>query len=252
MKPAVGHDLAGFKLLNYFGITVSGPLTLIFVSGPAREYSRTRREIKPRIEPNSTSNVNEQHCKLTTYPIGWDGPFEEQDQFVTSSRHPMVDFNAIGRTDNVIVLATGEKAQFMVLEMMLTEHSLVSAAVGFGNGHFHLGVIVKPSHAASPDGINEFKITIWPIVLEANDFMDANARIACKAIIVVPYAMTLPRSDKSSLLRRDMYAVLNGEIEQAYQHLELSSVSQKGQFILDRNGGIAQLFKNLTKNALLK
>lgn len=48
--------------------------------------------------------------------------------------------------------------------------------------------------------------------------MDAHARVASKdAIIVVTYTVTLPRSDKESLLRRELYAMLDGEIEQAYQ-----------------------------------
>ena len=101
-----------------------------------------------------------------------------------SPRNPMVDFNAIGRMDNVIVLATGEKVQPIILEIMLSEHSLVSAAVAFGHGHFQLGVIVQSSHAASSDGINEFKTSIWPTVIEANELMIAHARIASKAAVI--------------------------------------------------------------------
>ena len=67
---------------------------------------------------------------------------------------------------------------------MLSEHSLVSAAVAFGHGHFQLGVIVQSSHAASSDGINEFKTSIWPTVLEANELMIAHARIASKAAVI--------------------------------------------------------------------
>ena len=95
MKPAVGHDLAsaGVKLLNHFGTTESAPLAPIF-PGPDFEwqYFRLRREIKLRIEPNSISNDGDQHCKLTIYPLGWDKPFEIQDQFVTSPHNPMVNF----------------------------------------------------------------------------------------------------------------------------------------------------------------
>ena len=257
MKPAVGHVLAsaGVKLLNHFGTTESGPLAPIFIPGADYEwqYFRLRQDIKLRIEPNSTSNGSGQHFKLTTYPPGWDKPFEIQDQFVTSPRNPMVDFNAVGRMDNVIVLATGEKVQPMIIETMLSEHPLVSAAVAFGDGRFQLGVIVQPSHTASSDSIDEFKMSIWPTVLEANELMDAHARIASKdAIIVVPYTVTLPRSDKGSLLRRELYSMFNGEIEQVYQRLESSSPPQKGQFVLDRNRDIAQQLKDLIQNRLLK
>ena len=257
MKPAVGHGLAsaGVNLLNHFGTTESGPLAPIFIPGLDYEwqYFRMRRDIKLRIEPNPTSNGGDQHFKLTTYPPGWDEPFEIQDQFVTSPRNPMIDFNAIGRMDNVIVLATGEKVQPMILERMLSENSLVSAAVAFGDGHFQLGIIVQPSHAASFDGIDEFKMSIWPVVLEANELMDAHARIISKdSIIVVPYTVTLPRSDKGSLLRRELYSMFNGDIEQAYQKLESSSPPQKGQFVLDRSHDITRQLKDLIQNALPK
>ena len=129
----------------------------------------------------------------------------------------MVDFNVVSRMDSVIVLATGEKVQPMILELMLSEYSLVSLAVAFGDGRFQLGVILQPSHAASIDSVDEFKASIWPTVLEANELMDAHARIASiDAIIVVPCSVTLPRSDKGSLLRRKLYSMLNEEIEQAY------------------------------------
>ena len=257
LKPAVGHVLAaaGVNLLNHFGTTESGPLAPIFIPGPDYEwqYFRLRRDIKLRIEPNSTLNGGDQHFKLTTYPPGWDKPFEIQDQFVTSPRNPMVDFNAVGRMDSVIVLATGEKVQPMTLELMLTEHSLVSAAAAFGDGQFQLGVIVQSSHAASSYGIYEFKTSIWPAVLKANELMDAHARITSNdSIIVVPYTVTLPRSDKGSLLRRELYSMLNGEIEQAYQKLESPSPPQKGQFVLDRNRNITRQLKDLIQNALPK
>lgn len=257
MKPAVGHVLAsaGVNLLNHFGTTESGPLAPIFIPGPDYDwqYFRLRRDIKLRIEPNSTSNSSGQHFKLTTYPPGWDRPFEIQDQFVTSPRNPMLDFNAVGRMDSVIVLATGEKVQPMIIESMLSEDSRVSAAVAFGDGRFQLGVIVQPSHAGSSASIEEFKTSIWPTVLEANELMDAHARIASKdAIIVVPHTVTLPRSDKGSLLRRELYSMLSGEIEQAYQQLESASPPQKDQFVLDRNRNIAQQLKDLIQNALPK
>ena len=44
----------------------------------------------------------------------------------------MVDSNAIGRMDNVIGQAPGEELQPMILEILLSEYSLVSAVVVIG------------------------------------------------------------------------------------------------------------------------
>jgi len=257
MKYAIGHKLAsaGVNLLNHFGTTESGPLAPIFIPGPDYDwqYFRLRRDIELRIEPNSTSTDGEQYYKLITYPFGWNTPFEIQDKFVTSSRSPMIDFSPVGRTDSVIVLATGEKVLPTIIETSLCEHTLVSAAVAFGDGHFQVGVIVQPSQAASPDCFDDFRNTIWPTVLKANEFMDAHARIASKdAIIVVPNTMTIPRSDKGSLLRRELYAMLEFEIEQSYERLESAAHLTTSQFVLDRSRDIRKQLKDLVQDALPK
>ena len=252
MKPTVGNGLteAGVNLLNHFGTTESGPLAPIFIPGPDYEwqYFRLRRDIELRIESTSTSDHGDQHFKLIAYPHGWEKPFEIQDHFVTSPRNSMIDFNAIGRKDSVIVLATGEKVQPTIIETVLSEHPLVTAAIAFGDGHFQVGVIVQPSQATSS---NDFKANIWPIILEANELMDAHARIASQdAILVVPHTMTLPRSDKGSLLRRELYAMLEHEIEQLYQQLESAIHPTVGHFMLDRDLDIKQQLKDLIQHAL--
>ena len=157
---------------------------------------------------------------------------------MTSPPNPMIESNAIGWMTTWL-LTTGEKVQPMVLEMMLSEHSFVSAAGAFGEGHLQLGSIVKPSHAASSVGLLKFKTSIWPTVLEANQLRDAHAWIASKeAISVVHQTVTLPTSDKRSLLRRELYAMLNGEIERAYQQLESPRPPGKNQIVHGRNGDI--------------
>ena len=78
--------------------------------------------------------------------------------------------------------------------------------------------------------------------------MDAHARIASKeAISVLHQTVTLPTSDKCSLLRRELYAMLNGEIEQAYQQLESPRPSGKNQIVLGRNGDIKATQESRTK-----
>ena len=257
MKPAVGNALksAGVKLLNHFGTTESGPLAPIFIPGPDYDwqYFRLRQDIEIRIEPTSTSIDGDRKFKIITYPPGWDEPFEIQDEFVTSPRNPMLDYDAVGRKDNVIVLATGEKVQPTILEAMLSEHPLVMSAIAFGDGYFQMGVIVQPSHTTPSECFDEFKATIWPTVHEANERMDSHGRIASKdAIIIVPHITMLPRSDKGSLLRREVLAMLKSEIEQVYQQLELANSVTAGRTVLDRNRDIKHQLKDLIQYKLPK
>lgn len=255
MKPAVGHSLtsAGVRLLNHFGTTESGPLAPIFIPDLNYDwqYFRLRQDIELRVEPTSTSIDDDRKFRLITYPPGWDEPFEIQDEFVTSSRNSMIDFAAVGRKDSVIVLATGEKVQPTTLETMLNDHPLVMAAIAFGEGRFQLGIIVQPSHTTPSGCFGELKASIWPTILEANEHTDAHARIDSKdAIIIVPYATMLPRSDKGSLLRRELYAMLESEIEQVYQQLESAYSVTDGQTALDRNGDIKRQLKDLIQHTL--
>ena len=126
---------------------------------------------------------------------------------------------------------------------------LVSVAVAFGDGNFQSGVIVQHSLAASSDGIDEFKSSIWPTVLEGNELVDAHARIAAKdAIILVPYTMTL-RSNTAPCYAESCMLCLMGRLNRHINKLNFQA-SQKGQFVLDRNRDITQQLKNLVQSSL--
>lgn len=225
LKSSVGEGLsaAGVKLLNHYGTTESGPLAPIFVPKDDYDwrYFRLRKDMNLTLDPVSTLKDGVQTYKLTTRPFGWETTFEIQDQLVANPRLPLTDFNAVGRDDDLIVLATGEKVLPQILESMLSESELVKAAVAFGSGHLELGIIVEPISFTPTTQSEELKARLWPIVIEANKRMDGHAEIISKdAMIIVPPRMTIPRTDKGSIARKEAYKLFEGEIAKAYRDLE--------------------------------
>ncbi|KAL4940296.1 hypothetical protein BDV06DRAFT_230437 [Aspergillus oleicola] len=218
LKPAVGERLAmhRVKLLNHYGTTESGPLAPIFV--PSDDYNwrffRLRDDLRLHLD-EIASNGDERRFKLTTFPFGWGQPFEIQDQLVCNPDYPESDFNAVGRNDDTIVLATGEKVQPQILEAALCESSLVKSAVAFGEHQFEIGVLVQTASEMSLEQYDEFKKKLWPLVVGANEKMDGHARIqSSEAILIVPSTTALPRTDKGSIARKDVYQMFETEIAQ--------------------------------------
>lgn len=224
LSAGVGDRLAagGVKLLNFYGVTETGPLSLTFV--PSEDYDwrffRLRRDIEFKIyelEPRG----DERRFRLTVFTPGKKEGFEIADQLIRNEKHPETDFAAVGRDDDIIVLATGEKADPLILENMLTDAPLVKSAVAFGDNRFNLGVIVEPQqelHTSKEESI--FRNSVWDIVQAAGQKMDSSARVpSADAIIVVPAGMSVPRTDKGSIARKEAHTLFARDIEHVYKKL---------------------------------
>ncbi len=230
LKASVGQKLqaAGVKLLKNYGLTETGPLGLIFNPTPSYDwhYFRLRRdmdlELKMLVGMKREADGAD-YYQLVARPPGWKHSFEVQDRLLSNPRASLEEFNPIGRTDNLIVLATGEKVLPTILESTLCESEHVKAAVTFGDSQFELGVIVEPKSAVLSNQVDHYRELIWPLVLRAGSEMDNHAQLSSKAsIIVVPSGQRLPRSDKGSVLRKDAIAAFETEIADMYKVLESS------------------------------
>lgn len=222
----VGDRLAaaGVRLLNMYGVTETGPLSLTFV--PSDDYDwrffRLRKDMDCRVA-ELAPRAGERRFRLTVYAPGQTEGFEIADQLVRNERHPETDFAAVGRDDDILVLATGEKADPLVLEAMLGEAPFVRAAVAFGDHRFHLGVLVEPPPALVPAddaALEALRASVWDVVQAAGARMDSAARVpSADAIVIVPAGMHIPRTDKGSIARREAYALFAREIDQVYEKL---------------------------------
>jgi thioester reductase-like protein/acyl-CoA synthetase (AMP-forming)/AMP-acid ligase II/aryl carrier-like protein len=226
LKEAAGQTLAshGVKLLNHFGATETGPLAPLFSPEATYDwhYFRLRSDIDAQIHSNGKNADGSERFKLTIRPLGWDQDFQLQDHFVRDQRSQGSDYSAVGRMDDVLVLSNGEKFQPGIFEALLTEEPGVKAVVIFGNDETEVGILLQPASRITEEERSAFIDSLWPAIQRANCSVEAYAQITSKrSILVVPHDAVLPRSDKGSILRKDVYAMFASGIEHVYKSLEI-------------------------------
>ncbi|KAH7305896.1 hypothetical protein B0I35DRAFT_483651 [Stachybotrys elegans] len=223
LGPGVGDKLAaaGIKLLNFYGTTESGPLSLVFVPKDNYDWKFFRLRTDMNFEiANLEPKDGVKRYRLTIRAFGEGEDQEIADQLIRNDEYPATDFAAVGRDDDVIVLATGEKASPQILENMLTEAPMVKAAIAFGENQFNLGVIVEPKEPLAEGGEAAFKELVWPIIVAAGQKMDAHSVIPSQeAVIVVPNGVRVPRTDKGSIARKEVYALFADAMKEVYEKL---------------------------------
>ncbi|KAK7419763.1 hypothetical protein QQX98_003135 [Neonectria punicea] len=219
----VGDKLAqgGVKLLNFYGTTESGPLSDTFVpkDNYSWKYFRLRKDVNYKVDELDPKD-GQRMFRMTVFPYGGTEGIEIADQLIRNEQYPETDFAAVGRDDDVIVLATGEKADPLILETMLSDAPLVKSAIAFGENRFNLGVIVEPASPIADGEEPTFKESIWPIIAAAGQKMESYSRISSQdVVIVVPCTVTIPRTDKGSIPRKEVYALFEKDINEVYEKL---------------------------------
>lgn len=250
LKPDRGATLAEHqvKLLNHYGVTEIGAVAPIF--RPTSDYNwrflrlRSDLGLELRPIPNST------HFRLVGYPIGWEKPFVVQDELERNEASSHVEVRVLGRTDDVIVLKTGEKVQPRQLEDALNTNPAIRTAVCVGSGFFELAVIIEP---ANDDADAEtVKNHVWKSVMTINPSVDHHARITSReAIIVKPSGKPIPRSDKGSVMRQAIHETFKEEINDAYTAMELNFLGEDFTFDpTNMETGIRHLITAVASNRL--
>ena len=224
LKLSVGLALKSnhVTVLNHFGATELGALAPIFQPDSYYDwrYLRVRSDLGIKIEV--TDQVS-RSCKLVGNPFAWDSKFELQDQLEFNPLNKS-EVRILGRNDDLLVLATGEKVLPYPLEQAMELHPSIRRAIVFGNGQNELGLLIEPiSEQLDPDTFIE---EIWPNVLAANKLMDSHAWISTKSTILVkPAYKEIPLSDKCSPQRKEVYRVFEPEITAIYSKLEGSQAN---------------------------
>ena len=140
MKPDVAKMLHErcVKLLNHFGATELGALAPIFRPGEDYDYRYLllRTDLGLRLE-FSDGDLNSgpsepRSCKLLGQPFAWDSEFELQDALENIPVRPTSEVRILGRNDDIVVLATGEKVTPNVLEQTVEARPDVKTAVVIG------------------------------------------------------------------------------------------------------------------------
>lgn len=227
---ALSHETAavyadhGVKLLNHYGVTEIGALAPIFCPGPDYDwkYLRIRNDIGLKIYPiePQVGHRGLKLFKLVGKPIGSEEPFEIQDEMETNPNSNRLEVKLLGRRDDMIVLKTGEKVLARVLENGLNSDANIKNAVCIGQGHFEVLVLIEKSPISSLSA-TEFVDHVWKLLQDLNPQLDQHARVSSKSgILLKPVEKNIPRSDKGSIMRREVHVVFKDEIEAAYAAME--------------------------------
>ncbi|KAI1372051.1 hypothetical protein F4677DRAFT_456836 [Hypoxylon crocopeplum] len=252
LKPESGMTLTQHKvkLLNHYGATEIGAVAPIFRPGPDYNwrYLRLRSDLCLELRPI----VGSTRFRLVGFPYGWDKHFEVQDELERNpdSADSVMEVRILGRTDDLIVLKTGEKVQPQQLESVLNADSAIRTAVCIGSGFFELAVIIEPVNEDQDE--SSMKDHVWKLLSAANSSLDHHARITSKnAIIIKPVGTPIPRSDKGSVMRRGVHEVFKEQIEDAYTAMESESLGE--DFKLDTNNleaGVRRLIAAVASNRM--
>ncbi|KAJ7045269.1 hypothetical protein C8F04DRAFT_1344072 [Mycena alexandri] len=144
-------------------------------------------------------------------------------------RHPTKPdlYRIIGRLDDVLIMANGEKTVPGPMEDIMMASPLIKSAVMFGRERNQVGVLIEPNaqHTLDPgDGqqLANFQNLIWPTIEEANETAPAFARIYKEMILVTDPERPVIRTPKKTVIKKATVALYQKEIEELYDTIEAS------------------------------
>lgn len=146
----------------------------------------------------------------------------------------MLPVNSIGRTDDVITLASGEKTVPAPMEGVIASSPLAQGVVMFGWGQDQVGVLIepRPGHVIdvnNENAVTEFRNRIWcvlqlypcqkinssgqrPVIEEANKSSPAFSRIFKEMILIASKNKPMLRAPKGTVQRKATLSNYEGEI----------------------------------------
>ncbi|KAF5348495.1 hypothetical protein D9756_009661 [Leucocoprinus leucothites] len=228
MKENVGAELVanGVNLLNHWGATEIGAIAPIerVPRGYDWHYLMPRTDIGLRFVPMEDGSNT---YRLIGRAPGWDNDFVVQDLL---EAHPQnaKHVKILGRADDLIVLATGEKVRPTTMEQTVSEHPDVKDVLAFGEGQASLGLVVELKASSTWDVTNSeavetLRASLDPFLAKGNSFMDHHGKITREMLIFTRQDSDrrLLRSDKGSFVRKANWAQFDKDIKEAYERADM-------------------------------
>ena len=171
-------------------------------------YVMPRTDINLQLVPLEGENG----YRLIGHAPGWTDPFEVQDLL---ERNPLdaKQYRVIGRTEDILVLSTGEKVRPTNIERAVSEHPRINAALAFGDGQVALGLLIELADTRSQtesEDMDAFKALILPDLNEHRNMSPD--------MIIMTRETTKPfqRTDKGTTARKATLAAFDPEIKACY------------------------------------
>ncbi|PSR81213.1 hypothetical protein BD289DRAFT_372900, partial [Coniella lustricola] len=149
--------------------------------------------------------------------------FPELDEWATKdlySKHPTKEglWQHRGRSDDIIVFATGEKLTPLDMEGSIQANPAVNAAIITGRKRFQSSLLVEPATHPTTKAEKEALLDqIWPSVEEANKHSPKHGRVLRNMIIFCTPEKPAPRAGKGTTQRRKWEEEYASELDALYE-----------------------------------
>ncbi|PBK63110.1 acetyl-CoA synthetase-like protein [Armillaria solidipes] len=222
LKEVTGEELVhrGVKLLNHWGATEIGAIAVV-QHVPANydwHYLIPRQDI-----PLTFTPLGEGTYRLSGRAPGWEEDYVVQDHLVGNPAKEN-QYRILGRSDDLVVLANGEKVRPSGMEQALGECPGVRGVLVFGQGREGCGILVEVEGEPSAD--------FDAFLDKANELADKHAKVAKEMVVFVSPGQ-LVRTDKGSIARKASWEKWEKEIVKSYENAD-----QEEEPIMDADAGV--------------
>ncbi|KAJ7625826.1 putative nonribosomal peptide synthetase, partial [Roridomyces roridus] len=157
--------------------------------------------------------------------------YSTKDLFERHGTKPEL-FKIVGRLDDVIIMANGEKTVPGPMEDIITSSPYIRGAIMFGRERNQIGVLIEPNPQQKVDPsdekqLAEYRNLIWPVIQEANENAPSFARTYTDSekemILATHPRKPMVRALKGTVIKKATLALYNAEIDALYSTIEASS-----------------------------
>lgn len=213
------------RLVNMLGTTEIGLLPTLEVEQEDWEYIRPSVYAGVEFRKHSSDEyelvvVRNEHLK-DFQPV-----FEilpDLQEYCTSDlfrKHPTKENHWLyqGRSDDVIVFASGEKTNPVTMEGHVQGHPDVHSALVLGQGRFEAALLIEPSQTMELTTHEKasFIERLWPTIQEANRQSPAHARVSKSHILFTSPGKPMFRASKSTVQRKRTIELYAAEVDALY------------------------------------
>lgn len=231
LSKIVGDQLAaaGANIFNMYGMTEVGLVSSFLPDslGMDWEYFGLNPHLATEFVPNGDGTYDLIIVSKPTQELLLKNTkFHGQDAYNTGDvlvPHPSLAgyWRVLGRTDDQIMLTTGDTVNPCPLEDILCQDPKIGAVVMFGRGRPQTGVIIEPPTEAAIDPsdaekLAEFRDAIWPKVEQMNAIAPQHGRLAREMIMVTSPSKPFTYTGKGAPRRAIIQQEYRVEIDSLY------------------------------------
>ncbi|KZP19238.1 acetyl-CoA synthetase-like protein [Athelia psychrophila] len=224
---ALSH--AGVKLVNLYGSTEIGSVTKFSKNDTERSpedwnYVRFSDKVNIRWAPQADGSFESQFLDTEVHRVSVHN-LPDAKGYATNDcwvPHPTKSnfWRFVGRLDDVIILASGQKVVPAILENVIMSSPLVIGMVVFGHGRLQVGLLLEPAPGVVAGDLAGFRNRIWSVVEEANKSAPTFGRIFKEMILVTAADRPLERTGKETVAKKATMKAYADEIDALYDRLK--------------------------------